>query len=95
MTLAAVGSSVSAEFVPIPDRPIRFDRWGGGTGTAQVMSSTDGGVTKLPITIGGTPWATFTGDCGDEEVCTPTQYGRTYFVVFTGIAGTVNWGLYQ
>lgn len=36
---------------------------GNWTGTVRVLRSTDGGTTRLPLTMAGAAWAQFTGNC--------------------------------
>lgn len=95
MALAPVGDSISPAFDVIHNKPVLIDRWGGGSGSLQIVTSTDGGTTMLPITVAGGVWGLFLSDCSNEEVCTPTQGGRTFYAKFVGVSGTVNWAYGQ
>ncbi len=50
-------------FQPVPGRPVILALSGSWTGTVKVLRSTDGGVTKLPLTIGGVAWGQFSANC--------------------------------
>jgi hypothetical protein len=58
-----------------------------GTCTGQLLSSADGGVTKLPLTIGGAVWASYTGAV-NEDAWTPTITGQTFYLALTATGGT-------
>jgi len=58
-----------------------------------VLRSTDGGTTRLPLTAGGLPWASFTGNC-NEIVITATD-SATYYLAFQISSGTVTYRVGQ
>lgn len=59
----ASGASLAGPFAPAPGRPVVLALSGTWTGTVRLMRSTDGGTTRLPLTVGGLPWASFTANC--------------------------------
>ena len=70
------------------------------SGTAQVLRSIDSGATKLGLTAGGQPWAsyTFSGVTGaivQEQVWTASSSLETFYLAITLTAGTVVTNLHQ
>jgi len=69
------------------------------SGSAMLLRSIDGGATKLPITAGGLPWATWafssiTGVIVNEAVVTSSD-AATYYLSVTLSAGSVSYRLGQ
>lgn len=58
-------SARSAAFTGRPGLPIWITLSGGWSGSVQVLRSTDGGATKLPLTVAGQRWAQFTGPANE------------------------------
>lgn len=52
---------IAGPFDPVPGRAVYLQLAGEWQGRVRLLRSTDGGATKAPLTIGGTPWAVFTG----------------------------------
>jgi len=69
---------VAGPFVPEPARAIWISLSGSWTGTVTVTRSIDGGLTRLPLTMGGDPWARFTGNAnepiGEESAAEASWY---------------------
>ena len=64
-TLLAASTSTSGVFgtyQPAIDRAIMLALSGTWTGLVKVLRSTDGGTTKLPLTIAGSSWAQYTSN---------------------------------
>src|SRR5688572_10420171 len=66
-TSAPLAGSTSASgalgpFAPVAGKPIWLSLAGTWTGTVAVKRSVNGGTTKLPLTAGGQPWASFTAN---------------------------------
>lgn len=59
----AAASTQIGPFQPVQGRPVMLSLSGTWSGSVKVLRSTDGGATKLPLTIGGSVWAQFTGNC--------------------------------
>jgi hypothetical protein len=56
----STGASVVGPFWPDAESPIHLSLSGTISGTVRVLRSVDGGTTRLPLTIGGSPWASYT-----------------------------------
>ncbi|WP_343611111.1 hypothetical protein [Novosphingobium sp.] len=72
----------------------------GATGKAQLVRSTDGGVTMAGLTAGGDAWAswTFTAVTGaivNEQVGTETDAKATYYLTVTLTAGSLTYRIAQ
>lgn len=98
-TSAALTGSASASgsfgpFVPQLGRAIWLTLWGSWTGTVAVQRSIDGGTTKLPITVGGQPWASFTANA-QETIGEETASAATYWLAVTLASGTLNYRVSQ
>lgn len=70
------------------------------TGQITLHTSTDGGTTKYPITVGGRAWADFnlaskTGIISNETVDTPYSTRITYYLYVNISAGNVTYNFYQ
>ena len=90
---AAIAGSTSASttvgpFVPTANRPMVLTLSGAWTGQVQVLRSTDGGVTKLPLTAGGLPYALFTANAC-ETVWEETEAAASIYLAITISSGTV------
>lgn len=56
-------SLIAGPFAMIRDRPVVLALSGSWSGSVKLLRSTDSGVSKLPLTAGGMPWATFSSNC--------------------------------
>lgn len=56
-------SATAGPFAPSSDRPVILALSGTWSGTITVLRSSDGGVTRHPLTAGGHPWGIFTTNC--------------------------------
>lgn len=81
-------------FTPELCRPIWLTLSGTWTGGVQLLRSTDGGTTKLPLTAGGVGYAAFTGNA-NEAVIEESCAGATYYLAVTLSAGTLTYRLAQ
>lgn len=91
---STAASSVAGPFTPHLGRTLRLKLWGSWTGTVQVQSSIDGGVTKLPLTAGGAAYAQFSGNC-NEAVDVPGDAAETFYIAITLASGTLNYRVSQ
>jgi hypothetical protein len=91
-TMSVSGSA--GPFQPDLDRPIWLTLSGTWQGSAQMLRSTDGGTTRLPLTIAGQPGATFTGNA-NEPVAIEGVAGATYYLAVTIASGTLAYGIAQ
>lgn len=96
---AALSGSLSASgaagpFTPLTGRPVVLALSGTWSGTVRVQRSTDGGTTRLPLTVGGSTWAQFTGNCC-EPVWEENEAGAQLYLAVTVISGTLTYRVAQ
>ncbi len=63
LTGSLAASGTVGPYTPAPDKPVMLVLSGTWSGSARLMRSTDGGATKLPVTMAGAGWAQFTANC--------------------------------
>lgn len=81
-------------FNAIADRPVVVALSGTWTGTVQVLRSTDGGVTKLPLRIGGSTWGTYR-ESGVEQAWIDKESGASFYLDIAPASGTVAYRVSQ
>ncbi len=96
---AAVSGSTSTSgligpFDPVPGRNVVLTLSGSWIGTIRLLRTTDAGVTKLPLTIGGQPWAVFTTNCC-EAAWEESEGGAELWLDITLASGNVAYRLAQ
>lgn len=97
VTPIAGSTSVTATvgpFAPELSRPIWLTLAGVWTGSAQLLRSTDGGTTKLPLTAAGVAYGAFTGNV-NEAVAEESCAGATWYLAVTLSAGTLTYRVAQ
>ena len=67
---------------------------GSWSGTVKVLRSTDGGATKLPLTIAGASWGQFTANCC-EAIWEESEAAARLYLDITLIAGSASYRLGQ
>lgn len=87
-------TAVLGPFAPAAGRAIWLSLSGTWSGTVAVKRSVDGGATKLPLTAGGQPWATFTTNAC-EPVAEDEESGATYCLDIAVTSGTLTYRLAQ
>jgi hypothetical protein len=75
-------------------RPIWVSLSGGWTGTVEVLRSTNGGTTMLPLTAGGERWGRFTANA-NEAIAEESEAGTTYYLATTLQTGTLTYRVAQ
>jgi len=106
-TTAAVGAAISVPlagtaaanttvgpFVPQLGRPIWVTLSGTWTGSAQLLRSTNGGTTKLPLTVAGSVWGSFSASA-NEPVVEESDASATYYLAITIASGTLTYRVAQ
>ncbi|NOW45604.1 hypothetical protein FHW96_001759 [Novosphingobium sp. SG751A] len=98
-TTAPLTGSTSASvllgpFTPVVGRSVILTLSGTWSGSVQLLRSIDGGVNKLPLTMGGAPWALFTVDCC-EAVWDESETTAQLYLQVTLSAGTLNYRMAQ
>ena len=81
-------------FTPELGRSIWLTLSGSWTGSVQLLRSTDAGTTKLPLTVAGAPYGSFTGNV-NEAVAEESCAGATWYLLATLSAGTLTYRLAQ
>lgn len=90
----AVASVVVGPYVPVAGRPVMLSLEGTWQGTVALQRSTDGGTSKLPVTIGGSPWARFTGNACEPVWEESESVARLYLDIELS-SGSLNYRLAQ
>lgn len=98
-TAAAMAGSVNAStlagpFQPELRRPIWITLSGEWMGSVRLLRSTDGGATRLPLTIGGGPWAEFIANA-NEAVGEESDAAATYYLDMQLTSGTLSYRVAQ
>ena len=75
-------------FSPVIGRPVMLMLSGTWTGLVKVMRSTDGGTTRLPLTVAGGSWAQFSANCC-EPVWEESDAAATLYLDVTLASGTL------
>ncbi|HEX7857246.1 MAG TPA: hypothetical protein VF503_26490 [Sphingobium sp.] len=92
---AISASAVLGPFAPQLGRPLWATLSGSWSGSVQLLRSTDGGATKLPLTYGdGTVKAVWAGNA-NAAVTEETVATATYWLAATIATGTLNYRLEQ
>lgn len=94
LTGTANASTTVGPFTPQLARAIWIVLSGTWTGTVQVLRSTDGGATKLPLTVAGASWASFTANA-NEPVAEESDAAATYYLSITLASGSVTYRVAQ
>ena len=94
LTGTANASTTVGPFTPQLARAIWISLSGTWTGTVQVLRSTDGGATKLPLTVAGASWGSFTANC-NEPVAEESDAAATYYLSITLASGSVTYRVAQ
>lgn len=87
-------SGVLGPFLPVPGMPIWLSLFGDWTGRVTVSRSTDGGETRLPLTLAGEAWPRFTG-VAHEPVGEESLAGAQWFLDVTIASGTLRYEVRQ
>ena len=95
LTGTAAASVTTGAFTPELGRPIWVTLSGSWAGSVQLLRSTDGGTTKLPLTYpDGSPRGSWTAAVNapvSEESCA----GATYYLAFARTSGTLTYEVRQ
>ena len=94
LTGASSQTAILGPFIPQLGRPINLSLSGDWGGTVQLLRSTNDGVNKLPLTVGGMPWGLFYGNA-NEPVWQETEAGSSFYLSFTRTSGTLNYRIAQ
>jgi hypothetical protein len=81
-------------FEPTPRRVIMVTLDGDWSGTVRLLRSTDGGLTKLPLRVGGATWGEYTVS-GCEQAWSEAEEGTSFYLDITLSSGTVAYRVSQ
>ena len=81
-------------YVPAADKPLVLALSGTWTGSVRLLRSTDGGATRLPLSLGGAPWATFTANIC-EPVWEEAEGAAAFYLQLTPATGSIVYRLAQ
>ena len=87
-------SLVAGPFNSVAGRTVLVTLSGSWAGTVQLLRSSDDGVTKTPLRIGGMPWGIFT-ESGSEQVWHETEADVTFFLDIALQNGTLDYQVSQ
>ncbi|MEY2942634.1 MAG: hypothetical protein RLY97_648 [Pseudomonadota bacterium] len=85
---------VAGPFAPVMGRAVILSLSGTWVGAVKVTRSTDGGTSRLPLTIAGGAWANFTANCC-EAVWEECDAAASLYLDITLTSGTVTYRLAQ
>jgi hypothetical protein len=96
---AALAGSTSATgiigpYLPAVGRPVVLALTGTWSGTVTIKRSTDGGTTKLPLTVGGAAWGQFSANAC-EPVWEENEAGVGFYLDVALFSGTLTYRLAQ
>lgn len=86
------GNTVAGPFIPALGRALMLCLSGTWTGSVRLLRSTDGGTTRLPVTLGGSPWAEYDANCC-EAVWEELDAGASLHLDIALTSGTLNYRL--
>lgn len=87
-------SRIVGPFEPSVGVPIHLQLGGEWSGTVTLQRSTDGGVTRFPLTVAGQPWAQFTGNA-NEVVWQEGEAGASFWLDIVLGTGAVAYRISQ
>lgn len=87
-------AAVVGPFNAVAGLPVIVALSGTWTGTVQVLRSTDGGATRLPLRIGGSSWGTY-HESGVEQAWIDNENGVSFYLDITPATGSVTYRVSQ
>jgi hypothetical protein len=90
----AASSIVAGPFAATAGRVITVTLDGVWDGMVRLLRSTDGGVTMIPLRVGGSAWAEYTGS-GCEQAWTEFEEGVSFYLDVALNSGTVTYRVSQ
>ncbi len=91
-TLAASGSV--GPFTPVAGKPVILALSGTWSGSVRLLRSTDGGTTRLPLTMAGAAWAQYSANCC-EPVWEEYEAGAQLYLSGTVTSGSIAYRVSQ
>ena len=81
-------------FAPDLGRPIMIALSGSWSGTVDLLRSTDGGATRLPVTAGGGAWGHYEANA-NEPVWVETEAAARFYLAIALVSGTLSYRVAQ
>jgi hypothetical protein len=91
---SSAASALVGPFTPVAGRPVVLSLAGAWEGSVQLTRSTDGGITRHPITVGGFPWGRYTGNAC-EPVWEEQEEGAQLHLDITLESGAIGYRIAQ
>lgn len=90
----ASGTVQVGPYASVAGSPVILSLAGTWVGSVRVLRSTNGGITRLPLTAAGLAWGQFTANCC-EPVWEESVPGSTLYLDITLSSGTVTYRMEQ
>ena len=94
LAAASSVSTVAGPYQPALGRAVILALSGTWSGTVTVTRSTDGGTTRLPLTVNGTAWGQYSGNVC-EAVWEESESAARLYLEITLASGSVSYRLAQ
>lgn len=94
LTGSTAATSIVGPFLPAAGRPVVLALTGTWSGAVSVKRSTDGGTTKLSLTVGGSAWGRFTANAC-EPVWEENETGAALYLDVALSSGTLTYRMAQ
>jgi hypothetical protein len=94
LTGSTAATGILGPWLPVAGRPVVLALTGTWSGTVSVKRSTDGGATKLPLTVGGLAWGQFTANVC-EPVWEESETGAALYLDVALASGTLTYRMAQ
>lgn len=91
---STTATGILGPFQPVLDRAVIVALTGTWAGTVKVTRSTDGGATRLPLTVAGTAWGQFSANCC-EAVWEENESAARLYLDITLSSGTLGYRMAQ
>ncbi|MEO6152969.1 MAG: hypothetical protein ABIT09_09085 [Croceibacterium sp.] len=88
LTATATAVTTAGPFAPVAGKPIILTLAGSWIGKVTLLRSINGGTTRVPLSLAGTPWAVFTGNVC-EPVWDETETGATFYLQLAPDKGAI------
>ena len=94
LTGTASSSATVGPFSPVVGRAVMLALTGSWVGSAEILRSTNGGTTMLPLTMGGATWGLYTSNCC-EPVWDESEASAQLYLQLSLTSGSVTYRLAQ
>ena len=91
---ATAAALTAGPFTPAVGKPLLLTLSGTWSGTVKLLRSIDGGATKQPLTLAGSPWATFTANVC-EPVWEESESAAVFYLQLAPASGSIAYRLAQ